>query len=274
MDITANIAANDWIALMCLVFTLGMRHGLDADHLVAIDGLTRFNAPNNPGLARRCGALFSLGHGFVVVAVALLVGALTERFTPPHWLQDLGAWVSIGFLLALGVLNILAVVRTQRDEPVRLIGLKACFFTRIQRVADPFFIALVGSVFALSFDTLSQAALFAVTATQFGGTMHALALGALFTLGMLVVDGCNGLWMYRLINRANERALIASRAFAFVISSLSLAVAAFGIAKYCSPDISHWSEHKELAIGVAVVAFVMLGFLLAMGVSRIKTAST
>jgi high-affinity nickel-transport protein len=223
--------ASDWIALTLLVFTLGMRHGLDADHLVAIDGLTRFNASGNPRLARRCGALFSIGHGLVVVLVALLVGVLTENFTPPHWLEELGAFISIGFLLALGVLNILAVLRAQPDEPVRLVGVKALFFTRIQHSADPFLIALVGSVFALSFDTLSQAALFAVTATQFGGIGHALALGASFTLGMLVVDGCNGLWIYHLINRSDKRALIASRVFAIVIASLSLAVAAFGIVK-------------------------------------------
>ena len=268
MDATAN----DWIALTSLVFTLGMRHGLDADHLAAIDGLTRFNANDNPRLARRCGALFSLGHGFVVMTVALVVGALTESFAPPQWLEDLGAWVSIGFLFSLGVLNILAVATARPGEPVRLIGLKARFFARIQHAADPFAIALVGSIFALSFDTLSQAALFAATATQFGGIMHALALGALFTLGMLVVDGCNGLWIYRLINRANERALIASRVFAFVIASLSLAVAALGIAKYCSPDVSRWSGNKELVIGFAVVVLVMLGFLLAIGVARIRTA--
>jgi high-affinity nickel-transport protein len=29
----------DWSALCALVFLLGMRHGFDADHLAAIDGL-------------------------------------------------------------------------------------------------------------------------------------------------------------------------------------------------------------------------------------------
>lgn len=38
-------AAGDWFALLGLVFMLGLRHGLDADHLATIDGLTRFNAP-------------------------------------------------------------------------------------------------------------------------------------------------------------------------------------------------------------------------------------
>ncbi|HEX6829121.1 MAG TPA: nickel transporter, partial [Burkholderiales bacterium] len=62
---------NDWMALLALVFTLGLKHGLEADHLVAIDGLTRYNAIARPRIARWCGTLFSLGHGAVVVAVAL-----------------------------------------------------------------------------------------------------------------------------------------------------------------------------------------------------------
>ena len=61
----------EWSTLCLLVFMLGMRHGLDADHLATIDGLTRFNSRSNPGLARWCGCWFSLGHGAVVVAIAL-----------------------------------------------------------------------------------------------------------------------------------------------------------------------------------------------------------
>ena len=257
---------------MLLVFALGMRHGIDADHLVAIDGLTRFNAAGNSRLARWCGALFSLGHGIVVTAVALAVGALALRFTPPPWVADLGAWISIGFLLALGALNIFAVVGTPPDEPVRLAGIKSAFVARIAQTTHPLLIALVGSIFAVSFDTLSQAALFAMTAAQFGGIAHALALGTLFTLGMLLVDGCNGLWMFHLIQRANKRALIASRMLAVVISALSIAVGLFGMARYFSPDVSRWSENKDLTIGLVVILIVTFGFLLAMGVSKLRPA--
>ena len=54
-----------------------MRHGLDADHLATIDGLTRHNARANPASARFCGALFSLGHGLVACAVAIALAAQT-----------------------------------------------------------------------------------------------------------------------------------------------------------------------------------------------------
>src|ERR1700690_4076550 len=41
-----------WLALVGVVFLLGLKHGLDPDHLAAIDGLTRFNAARRPGLSR------------------------------------------------------------------------------------------------------------------------------------------------------------------------------------------------------------------------------
>lgn len=262
----------DWLALSFLVFVLGMRHGLDADHLVAIDGLTRINAPANAALARQCGVLFSLGHGLVIILIAVAVAALATSFAPPQWLEDLGAWISIAFLLALGALNARAVVTTGWTEPVRLVGVKAPLSERLARANRPLFVAAVGSLFALSFDTVSQVALFAVTASQFGGLLHALALGALFTLGMLIVDGSNGVWMFHLTVRANRRARIASRVFAVVVASLSFAFAAFGIARMLSPDLGQWSEDKQLLLGIAVMALVVLGFGLSMGAARARAA--
>lgn len=265
---------DSWIALASLVFVLGMRHGLDADHLVAIDGLTRFNAASDPRLARWCGTLFSLGHGAIVMTIALVVGALTTGIAPPRWLEDVGAWVSIGFLIALGVLNAVAVARTHRGKPVRLIGVKTSFAAALGSANRPLLVASVGSLFALSFDTLTQAALFALAAAQYGGIGHALTLGALFTIGMILVDGFNGIWIYRLIRRTSERALIASRVFALLVSLLSLAVAAFGIAKYFSPVVTRWSENKELAMGIGVIVLVILGFGASMGASRIRIKSS
>jgi len=57
--------------LIALVFALGLRHGFDPDHLVAIDGLTRSSARVRPGMSRWSGLFFSLGHGAVVTLVGL-----------------------------------------------------------------------------------------------------------------------------------------------------------------------------------------------------------
>lgn len=254
---------NDWLALTALVFALGLKHGFDPDHLATIDGLTRYNAAGNPGLARCAGALFSLGHGTVVVMIALVVSTLTQRWQVPAWLEDTGVWISIGFLAALGTVNLRAVLVTHPTHVVRPIGLKGRWLGALARSAHPGLIALVGALFALSFDTVSQAALFALTAGQFGGWQHAFALGMLFMLGMLVIDGINGLWISRLIRRADQVAVFASRVMALAVSGISFVVAAYGALKYFDPAIEAWSEGKELLVGAAVVAVVAGSFVFA-----------
>jgi len=126
----------------------------------------------------------------------------------------------------------------------------------------------VGALFALSFDTVSQSALFAITATQFGGVAHALTLGTLFLLGMLATDGANGWWISRLIARADQVAVIASRVMSMAVSAVSLLVAAFGIGKLVSPAVEGWSEGKELFFGGLVVLIVAVSYLAAQWLAR------
>lgn len=250
----------DWLSLLILTFVLGMKHGFDADHLATIDGLTRFNARQQAGWARYCGTFFSLGHGAVVIVIALGVSALAGQWEVPEWFNLMGALISIAFLFALGVLNLTAVLRADPAHLVAPVGLKGRWLGQLRHASHPALVALVGALFALSFDTLSQAAFFALAATQFGGWQHALLLALLFMSGMLLTDGVNGLWIARLIARADQVALIASRVMGLVVAGISLLVAAFGAAKLVSPAIDAWSEGKELAFGVALVAVILLSF--------------
>ena len=258
----------DWISLLILTFVLGMKHGFDADHLATIDGLTRYNARLRPGLARYCGTLFSLGHGAVVLAIALGVAGIASQWEVPEWFGIVGAVISITFLIALGGLNLAAVLRAGPDEVVQPVGLKGRLLGNLRHASHPALIAVVGALFALSFDTLSQAAFFALTATQFGGWQHALALALLFMFGMLLTDGINGLWIARLIARADQVALVASRVMGLVVSGVSLLVAGFGVAKLLSPAVDAWSEGKELGFGLMLVAIIALSFVAAVRLTR------
>lgn len=274
MDATTLSASlpHDFIALAAVVLLLGIKHGFDADHLATIDGLTRYNARHNPRLARLAGALFSLGHGAVVMAVALTVSTVAQHWRIPGWLEAFGAWFSIVFLLGLGVVNIAAVFATHASEPVRPVGLKSgllgSLFGRLSATSHPLWIMAVGAFFALSFDTVSQAALFALTATQFGGWQPAMLLALLFMGGMLLTDGVNGLWIARLIRRSDEVACIASRVMSLAVSAVSLMVASFGIARQLSPLVETWSDGKELAFGFLVLAVVLSSFLLGLRLAR------
>src|SRR5512135_629154 len=182
--------------LVALAFVLGMKHGMDADHLATIDGLTRFNAAaGRRRLARLCGFLFSLGHGVVVCAAAIATSFLFRQGVVPEWMDDVGALVSAFFLITLGALNLYAVLATPKHEMVQMVGLKGRWLGRLSQAAHPALIAMVGALFAFSFDTLSQAALFSATSLQYGGAMSALLLAACFMTGMMVTDAANGLWI-------------------------------------------------------------------------------
>jgi high-affinity nickel-transport protein len=183
-------------------------------------------------------------------------------------MEDLGAWISITFLALLGAMNLVAVLTAQPGQVVQPVGLKGRFLGRLQRTGNPLLIAAVGALFALSFDTMSQAALFALTGTQFGGVAHSLTLGLLFMLGMMLTDGINGFWISRLIRRADRLACAASRVMGLAVGGLSLLVAGFGVMKYASPVVSGWSEGKELAFGLSFIVVIASSFLLAVRMSR------
>ena len=258
----------DWSALCALVFLLGMRHGFDADHLATINGLARLGSQSRSPFARYGGVLFSLGHGAVVIAVAAAVGLLSERWAPPAWLAVFGAWVSIGFLLLLGIANLGAVLKAAPGSLVALVGIKGRWLGRLVQARSPLGVAAVGALFALSFDTLSQSALFAVAAAQFGGVAYSVTLGLLFMLGMLTTDGLNGWWISRLLARADQVAAQASRVMAMAVSGVSLLVAAWGTARLLSSGLEGWGSSKELTFGAIVVAVIGLSYALARRMAR------
>lgn len=253
-----------WPALVAVVFLLGLKHGLDPDHLAAIDGLTRFNAGRRPLVARWSGLLFSAGHGVVVTLVAIGVATLATEWRAPGWLEDAGTWISIAFLTLLGAANLAAVLRTPRGEMVRAVGIRSRLFERLTRASHPVLVAAVGASFALSFDTLSQAVLFSITGSNLAGWAFAALLGVVFTFGMIATDALNGLWVSHLVRRADARAASASRAMSFAIAFTSLAIAALAAARYLAPSIDREVESWGVALSAAVCLTVVVAYAIAM----------
>jgi nickel/cobalt transporter (NiCoT) family protein len=253
-----------WLALVAVVFLLGLKHGLDPDHLAAIDGLTRFNAKDRPSLSRWSGLLFSAGHGVVVTLVAIAVATVATEWKAPGWLEDTGTWISIGFLLALGIANLLAVVRTPRGEMVRAVGLRSRIFERFMRVEHPVLIAAVGAAFALSFDTISQAVLFSITGSHLAGWIFAGLLGLVFTAGMMATDALNGLWVSHMVRSADRRAAAASRLMSLAIGFTSLAIAALAAARHAVPALDARVESWGIALSASVVVAVAVTYAMAM----------
>jgi len=253
-----------WTALCVTVFALGMRHGFDADHLATIDGLTRCNTRANPPLARRVGALFSLGHGAVVLAVALAAGWVSSIWQTPRWLEVTGVTVSVAFLFGLAYLNLRTVWRCDPQEVVAPTGFRARLFGRFVTVRRAWAVAGIGALFALSFDTISLAALFALAAGRFGGVAEVLLVAGLFVLGMLLVDGINGMWIHRLLHRADRSAAIASRVMALAVAGVSLAVGCAVVGRLLLPEFESLLEGHALLLGTAVVGAIATAFVVGM----------
>lgn len=243
----------DWLPLAGATLALGIRHGLDADHLAAIDGITRYNSESSPRLARWCGVLFALGHGGVVLIVAGLVGSAVFVARLPGWLEGLGAWTSIILLLALGLLNLRAVLSTPANEVVRLSGVRSTLLLRLTGTCRPLAIVATGALFAVSFDTLSQAVLFSATAARAGGALGAIALGGVFALGMALIDGLNSRWVANLLRTQDRRARIVSRTLGWLVAILSFAVATLGVIRYFNRDVDIIVGTYTTAIGVGLI---------------------
>lgn len=264
---------NSLPALAGLALLLGARHGLDADHLATIDGLTRLGGRGSGTRRRWCGLLFSLGHGAVVVGVVALLSALQQQWQVPDWFQATGTAVSLAFLVLLGVANLRALMQADAGQAVAPVGLKARWLRPALQGRHPLWAAGVGALFALSFDTLSQAALFAVAGQGAGqsaglGAGLGVVLALLFTTGMLVTDGLNGWWVARLLASSDARAARASRVMGAAVALLSLGVAALGITRWLVPHVDGWADEQGLAISTVLLVVVAGSYALARLLAR------
>jgi nickel/cobalt transporter (NiCoT) family protein len=256
------------LALAVVALVLGMRHGVDADHLAAIDAMTRCNAEARPALARRTGLWFSTGHGAVVLVVAFAVALSAPLWTVPRWLEPFGAWTSIALLALLGTLNLVAWRRTAPSAAVAPAGWRSHLFDGALKACSRRAVLGVGVLFALSFDTLTQAALMAATGAARQGLAAVALLAGAFVVGMMLVDGLNGWWVARLIQRPGAGSARASRVMCVAISGVSLATAALGAAAQLSPAVEHWAAgHSEL-LALAIVGIVAASFAAGLALAR------
>src|SRR5256885_15338199 len=132
---------------------------------------------------------------------------------------------------------------------VRPAGFKGLWLGRIAAPGHPAVIAMIGAAFALSVDTVSQAALFSLTAVHLAGWPSSVALGLVFTLGMTATDGLNGAWVARMVERADRRARVASRVMGLGIAVLGIGIAGLAMARLLSARAAALLAGAERAVG-------------------------
>lgn len=191
-----------------LAYMLGLRHAVDADHIAAIDNVTRklIQLGQRP---LTTGLYFSLGHSVVVwvaaIGAALAAGAAGGSLAGLRALGGpFGTGVSILFLLTIAAANIavlrgiLHAIRRQRrgetpthDMP-EIQGFYAGFFRPVFRlVSKNWHMLAVGFLFGLGFDTATEIGILGLSAAGSGNGLPVwsiLFFPALFTAGMSLVD--------------------------------------------------------------------------------------
>jgi len=214
-----GVITGTFITLGVLAYAFGLRHAVDADHLAAIDNTTRkfLQEGKDPWFI---GTFFSLGHSTVVILLSLLL-IIATRFVATD-ITDfeniggiIGTLVSAGFLYIIALLNTLVLFeiysiykelkRGIDEQKLNQVLLKRGFMNRFfgklfKIIEHEWQMYIVGFLFGLGFDTASEVALLAISATLAGAFVSVpittiLVLPALFALGMSLIDTFDGIFM-------------------------------------------------------------------------------
>ena len=231
-----------------LAYGFGLRHAVDADHIAAIDNVTRKLLQENKRPVT-VGFFFALGHSLVVilmaVGIAVTADALAAQF---DWFKDVGGivstLVSTLFLFAIAAMNLLILRGVWRtfhhvrrggtfiaedfDLLLNSRGLLARVFRPLFRlVTRGWHMLPLGFLFGLGFDTATEVALLGISATQAAKGMSIWAImvfPALFAAGMTLVDTTDGVLMLGAYNWAFVKP-IRKLYYNIVITAVSVVVA-------------------------------------------------
>ena len=202
-----------------LAYTFGLRHAVDADHIAAIDNVTRtlMQAGKKPVSV---GFFFSLGHSTIVVALsaAIAFAATIVRATLPG-LETvggvIGTSISVLFLYAIAAINIVVLVdvyrafrRVRHGEAHAVAaagampnggGLWCRLFAPLMRgIGSSRHMYPLGVLFGLGFDTATEVGILGIAALEAGKGLPVYAIMVfplLFTAGMCLLDTTDGVLM-------------------------------------------------------------------------------
>lgn len=208
-------ASSTLMAASLLAWCYGLRHAVDADHIAAIDNVTR--KMMQQGL-RPCGvgAWFSLGHSTIVVLATIAIAATATAFSHHmDWFHKtgsaIGTAVSAFFLLAMALVNLVILhgvwqsfnhmkrgERVIADTPPGGGIMNRVFRLAFRLVSRSWHMYLVGFLFGLGFDTATEIGVLGISAASASSGMSVwsiLVFPLLFTSGMALVDTLDNLIM-------------------------------------------------------------------------------
>ncbi|ENA5973330.1 HoxN/HupN/NixA family nickel/cobalt transporter [Escherichia albertii] len=208
------------MGMALLAYSLGLRHAVDADHIAAIDNVTR-KLMQQRKIPIAVGTFFSLGHSTIVILASLVIAATAMAFkNDMAWFHEtgglIGTLVSSTFLLLFAFFNLTILISVYKrfkqlktgykckDKDLDLLvvnqgGLLArtfrCLFNLVNKSWHMY---LVGFLFGLGFDTATEIGVLGIAAAN---ATHGMSLWAimvfptLFTAGMALIDSLDNFVM-------------------------------------------------------------------------------
>ena len=202
-----------------LAYSLGLRHAVDADHIAAIDNVTR-KLMQDGKRPVAVGLMFSLGHStVVVVGAAALAGAALAFEHRLDGLKDIaglvGTSVSALFLFAIAIANLFVLrsicqtfVKVRRGEPYvdedfdLLLGgrgfLSRFFRPVFRMISRSWHMYPLGLLFGLGFDTATEIGVLGISAAEASKGLSfwaILVFPGLFAAGMSLIDTTDNILM-------------------------------------------------------------------------------
>jgi high-affinity nickel-transport protein len=218
----AGIAFHHYPVLLgtaLLAYSFGLRHAVDADHIAAIDNVTR-KLMQDGKRPVAVGFMFSLGHStIVVIGAAAIAGAalaLQHRLDSVRNIASMvGTLVSVFFLFAIAAVNLVvlrSIYRTFRrvrrgepyvDEDLNLLLNGRGFLSRIFRpmfhmITRSWHMYPLGLLFGLGFDTATEIGLLGISAAEAAKGLSfwaILVFPMLFAAGMSLIDTTDNILM-------------------------------------------------------------------------------
>ncbi|GCE24100.1 HoxN/HupN/NixA family nickel/cobalt transporter [Dictyobacter kobayashii] len=219
LAVVAFSGAMATLGLAITAYTFGLRHAVDADHISAIDNVTR-KLMQEDKRPISVGFFFGLGHSTVVfglcIAIAITASVMKNFDALKHIGGFIGASVSAIFLYLIAILNVVIlwdifktfqkVKRGEEyneqtlNETLNQRGLMARFFGPLLRATDKSWkMYPVGVLFGLGFDTATEVGIMSLTAllaTQGHLPVWSILLfPVLFMAGMCLIDTTDGILM-------------------------------------------------------------------------------
>src|SRR6185312_2369828 len=199
-----------------LAYGFGLRHAVDADHIAAIDNVTRklMQEGQRPVTV---GFFFAMGHSTIVIMAAAVIAATAAAFHLGH--STVGGIISTSvsslFLILIAVINLLiflSVWRTFRhvrgggefvEDDFDILMNKRGFAARLFRplfglIRRSWHMFPLGFLFGLGFDTATEVAVLAIAAEQAAhgvSVWSIMVLPVLFAAGMSLIDTTDGILM-------------------------------------------------------------------------------